>query len=266
MFFQDDWRIGRHLILNLGLRYEIDGPIKERFNRINRDFDFLTVNPIEETARANYPLNPIPEIPAADFHTPGGLLFANVGGMPRGLFNTAYNHWSPRVGLAYSITPKIVFRAGYGIFYESLGVDLINVFQQGFSQRTTAVASLDNGLTYQASLANPIPGRLLQPAGASAGLKTYLGQAPSLKSKIGCVYLFVRGNFRCPTCGIISGWMSYSRQSPRRPAPPAPPSNASDLPGAMPSSGSGSEPTPIQRSDALRLGICTASLRRMRFS
>jgi hypothetical protein len=41
------------------------------------------------------------------------------------------------------------------------------------------VPSSDNGQTYQATLGNPIPGQLLQPAGASAGLRTYVGRSPS---------------------------------------------------------------------------------------
>ena len=30
--------------------------------------------------------------------------------------------WLPRIGLAYQITDKTVLRAGYGIFYGSVGV------------------------------------------------------------------------------------------------------------------------------------------------
>src|SRR5437879_7251553 len=33
-FFHDDWRVTPKLTLNLGLRYELEGGLSERFNRI----------------------------------------------------------------------------------------------------------------------------------------------------------------------------------------------------------------------------------------
>jgi hypothetical protein len=69
-------------------------------------------------------------------------------------------------------------RGGYGIFYELLGASINDVNQQGFSQRTNVVPSLDNGLTFRASLANPMPDGALPPAAASAGLLTFVGRSP----------------------------------------------------------------------------------------
>ncbi len=178
-FLHDDWKLTRKLTLNLGLRWEYETPTTERYNRSNRGFDFLTSNPIEARARENYARNPIPEIAPQNFRVLGGLLFTGVSGVPRGLWDPDRNNFNPRIGLAYSIRPRMVLRAGYGIFFESLGVDRIDVGQQGFSQRTTLVPSLDNGLTFQATLANPFPAGFIEPAGASGGLATFLGRAPS---------------------------------------------------------------------------------------
>src|SRR5437588_865615 len=41
-FFHDDWRVTAKLTLNLGLRYELEGGLSERFNRIQRGFDLAT--------------------------------------------------------------------------------------------------------------------------------------------------------------------------------------------------------------------------------
>jgi hypothetical protein len=55
-------------------------------------------------------------------------------------------------------------------------VDTFIPQQAGFSQSTPIQASLDNGQTYQATLANPLPNGLLPALGAAGGLATNLGQ------------------------------------------------------------------------------------------
>lgn len=177
LFFQDDWKASRKLTVNLGLRYELEQPNHERYNRTNRGFDFSTANPIQAAAQANYARNPIPEIPPGAFRTVGGLLFAGVDAAPRGLWERDANNFAPRIGLAYQLRPATVLRAGYGIFFEFFGGDRVQVVQQGFSQRTNLISSLDNGLTFRATLANPFPDPLLTAPGASGGLRTYLGQS-----------------------------------------------------------------------------------------
>ena len=178
LFIQDDFKLTRNLTLNAGLRWEGELPVTERYNRTNRGFDFVTPNPVEPAARAAYARNPIPQVPVEQFRVVGGLRFAGVGGQPRGLFDTDWNNFAPRVGLAWRLGQAWVVRAGYGVFFNQMGSDRTDVYQQGFSQRTTLVPSLDNGLTFRATLANPFPDGLLEPPGASLGLKTYLGRAP----------------------------------------------------------------------------------------
>lgn len=187
LFYQDDWKVSRKLTINLGIRWEVEWPITERFNRSTRGFDFATPNPIQAAAQANYATSPIPEIAASAFQTPGGLLFAGTNGVSRGLWNLDPNNVMPRIGLAYQLGPKTVLRAGYGVFFESNGADRNTVPQTGFSQRTNLVPSLDNGLTFQSTLSNPFPSGLLQAPGASGGMNTYLGNSitffwPDLKS------------------------------------------------------------------------------------
>ncbi len=178
LYVQDNWRATRRLTLNLGLRYEYEFPTTERFNRFTRGFDFQSINPVNDAARANYARSPSPLVPVDRFQLRGGLLFAAVGGNPRGLWNPDRNNFSPRAGLAFAVRPRLVLRAGYGIFFENLGSDRTDIPQQGFDQRTSLVASLDNGQTYRASIANPFPDGILEPAGASGGLATYAGRAP----------------------------------------------------------------------------------------
>ncbi len=182
VFLQDDWKLSRKLTINLGLRYELELPTTERYNRANRGFDFSTVNPIQAQAQSNLAKNPVAGV--SNLQTIGGLLFAGVNGAPRELWQMNTRTFAPRVGLAYRLREKTVLRAGYGIFFaskdtaSSTATDV--VFQQGFSQTTNMVPSLDNGLTFHSTLDNPFPDGLLVPVGASLGLKTYLGNSVSL--------------------------------------------------------------------------------------
>ena len=88
-FFQDDYRIRRNLTLNLGLRYEYSTPIVEKNNHL-----------------ANFNLNT------------GQLVFAADGSAySRALVHPKRDDFSPRIGLAWTAMPKLVVRAGYGMFY-----------------------------------------------------------------------------------------------------------------------------------------------------
>ncbi len=176
-YLQDDYKLTKRLTLNLGLRYEYETPMTERFDRAVTAFAFGVSNPIEAQAKANYARQPIPELPADKFSALGGLTFANVGGNSRNYYTAPRLNFQPRVGIAYQLNPKTIIRSGYGIFVGSIGVNYTNTVQTGFSQSTPIQASLDTGLTFPATLANPFPTGLIAPAGSSNGLRTNLGQS-----------------------------------------------------------------------------------------
>jgi hypothetical protein len=174
MFLHDDWRVSSKLTFNLGLRYEWEGAYTERYNRLNRGFDFATASPIAAAARANYAANPIAEVAASSFAVNGGLLFAGVGGAPRSMTDADRNNIAPRVGVAYQVTQKTVLRAGYGIFYGAS--TQTGEFRNGFSVTTPYVASIDGNLRPANRIGDPFPQGLLRPVGASEGLLTLVGQ------------------------------------------------------------------------------------------
>ncbi len=178
LFFQDDWKISKKVTLNLGLRWDLESGITERFDRSVYGFDAGATSPISAAAIARYTGGAqIPELPASQFRVNGGLTFAGVGGNPRNYWSARYSNFQPRVGIAYQLDAKTVVRMGYGIFTGPIGVYYTNTIQTGFSQTTPIQATLDNGLTFPASTANPFPNGLLAPTGASQGLSTNLGQA-----------------------------------------------------------------------------------------
>ncbi len=178
-FLQDDWKLTSKLTLNLGLRYELEYPTTERYNRTVLGFDTSTPSPIQSAAQAAYARSPIAEVAANQFRVLGGLTFAGVGGNSRGLWQVDKNNFAPRFGLAYSLNSRTVVRGGYGMFYDQLGVVRRSVTQTGFSSSTSVVTSVDNGLHFIADLTNPFPNGITWPAGAGLGLMTYAGQSIS---------------------------------------------------------------------------------------
>ena len=177
IFLHDDWKVGAKLTLNLGLRYEYEWPVTERFNRSVAHFAFDQPSPIAAQAQANYARSPIPELPPSQFKVNGGLTFAGVGGNPRTYWEADRRDFMPRLGFAYQLAPRTTLRGGYGIFFDTAGVNKTAGQQAGFSQATPIQASINSGLTYVATNANPLPSGLLPPRGAEGGLSTNLGQS-----------------------------------------------------------------------------------------
>ena len=177
-FVQDDWKLTRRLTLNLGLRYEFETPMTERYDRSVRGFDRTDANPIAAKAMAAYAQNPIPQIPASQFQVLGGLLFA--GPDHHQLWSGQNTNFLPRIGVAYQLNDRTVIRSGYGIFYDTIGLNRSAAVQTGYTSSTPIQASLDNGLHYLATTANPFPGGLILPQGAAGGLTTNLGQSLAL--------------------------------------------------------------------------------------
>ena len=176
LYFQDDWKVTPKLTINIGIRWEYDLPVTERYDRLVDTFLANVSNPIEEQARANYAKNPIPEIAPEDFRVLGGLTWVTDTGT-RSPFERDTTNFMPRIGLAYQLAPKTVLRAGYGIFYDTVGVNRTRAIQTGYSQSTPVQVTLDGGETFVTTMSDPFPDGLLQPAGPAGGLTTNLGQS-----------------------------------------------------------------------------------------
>ncbi len=184
LYAQDDWRVSKRLTLNLGLRWDIEESLRERFNRVNAGFDYATISPINDEVRAAYAtiypnIKDKRDLPTPDqFVMRGGLLFAGVGGSPREPYNSYLKTVQPRFGLAYMINSKTVIRAGIGsYYYQSTQFNSSNGFQQSTNYITNSgqVGVPETSLN---TLVDPFPRGIARPAGSSLGLLTNLGQSP----------------------------------------------------------------------------------------
>ena len=156
LFIQDDWKATRKLTLNLGLRWEYEGAVHDRYNVLS-NFD--------------------PLIPSAlivpGMSLKGGLIFPAVNGVPSGIIDPSSKDFGPRFGLAYQLTRNIVIRGGYGIMYiPTVGTSYTST---GFTAATSMITSVDGGLTPYNTLSNPFPNGINLPTGSRLGAATGIG-------------------------------------------------------------------------------------------
>lgn len=186
-YVQNDWRATSRLTINMGLRYDWETPVTERFNRMTTAFDPTAVNPMSDAAQAAYTniLNSSANasnvgieilkqhLPANSFKLMGAQLFSGVNGQSRGVYKTDWTQIQPRLGFAYKLGPNTVIRAGGGRFSQA---SFDTGGQNGFSRATTFNVTSDNYFTPSDTLDNPYRTGILHPTGATLGALTNLGQ------------------------------------------------------------------------------------------
>ena len=114
-FVQDDWKAGRKLTLNLGVRYEFNPPYHEKDGNFF-NFDVATgrvVVPGEESKSRVNPLFPQNLAP---------IVTASQAGLPASLYFSDRNNIVPRIGFAYRVfhSGRTVLRGGYGVYIDDI--------------------------------------------------------------------------------------------------------------------------------------------------
>jgi Carboxypeptidase regulatory-like domain len=189
-FVQDDWRVNSHLTLNLGVRYEVNTPLSEKFGRTVSGWNPTAVNSASTAATTAFTPTAVSvndtTVSVNSINTLGGLTFPSPSwGAPYKIAD-AHGFWSPRVGFSYSPARfnKTVLHAGFGMYAgpQNLGIGNSQSasYQEGFSSETSYAATSDSYFQSESTLSNPFPNGFTQPTGSSLGTSTYLGAPASI--------------------------------------------------------------------------------------
>ncbi|MBM3727161.1 MAG: TonB-dependent receptor [Acidobacteria bacterium] len=151
-FVQDDFKITPSLTLNLGLRYELMKPPKEKFGAWSMFIPEL----------GKQVISGIGVLPQAEFDgriRSSGLVRDTVRasevGLPATITRTDYNNFAPRFGFAWRPlgSKRSVIRGGYGIFYGSSSLYRLDEYSDTYpfsiNETYAAVAGDPNAVRVQ---------------------------------------------------------------------------------------------------------------------
>jgi len=167
LFVQDDWRIKPRLILNLGVRYEI--------NTVLKDANSLLGN----------------------FLPASGLV--QVGDGINAPFHGDHNNFAPRVGIAWDIfgTGKTVFRAGAALVYEQLSYNVFLAYSNTLGLGTVPTGAIIGGTTADPQFAGGT---------IAVGSFTFPGSAVNWNgSSVGGATIFPTGAVNCSPSVTVQG-------------------------------------------------------------
>jgi hypothetical protein len=135
LYGQDQWHMTKLLSVNLGLRYDYEGPVHSAY----------------------------PNLSVFDPSLPGGLAVA--GQDVSDIYSKFWGGVSPRIGFAYQLESKTVLRGGFGLYYDSVymksvlqnnGAQNIAVFGPGLNPAGTSKVATASGLSTVVASGQPI--------------------------------------------------------------------------------------------------------------
>jgi hypothetical protein len=184
-YITDDWKINRRLTINLGLRYELFMWPTEKNGRIG-NFD---LEPFLPCFTASGGSNAVCDNPTAGFIVPSNVsatglhivdsavAVTQVANNKHTLKGQDYNNIAPRFGVAYAVNDNLVFRGGYGLFYDRPSAAFINTVFSNYPflreveitvpSGNVAIPTAFSGVPTNIPLNQWLPFRIVRAAGAN---------------------------------------------------------------------------------------------------
>lgn len=173
-YFQDDWRITPKLTLNLGMRYEVETPRKEKYN--NQAVILLNQNVQYGTG----------------YSSNAAFCFSGACGLSRTLWPTNWKGFEPRVGFSFAATPHFTARMAYGVMrlpltgYENLPDPNLNVAGQSVTS-TSGGTDPTRMTNYITNSVGPLTSAYTDLNGARGPIATAQGFSPVYVQQIDSV-------------------------------------------------------------------------------
>jgi len=203
-FLQDNLRLSGRLAVNLGVRYESYGSLR------NESGSQVFVEP------------------GAGQSIQERIANATLQTEDRSVFRPDRNNWAGRFGISYNPRSRTVVRAGYGIFYDrpfdNLFLDARNESvitavwnpNQALPLLNTAIPlaqSFQSGVDTQSSFANPLPLTIPDPNFPGVNVETQYQGILTLDSRVAHSYplelLWIDRNLRTP---YVESWFASVQQ------------------------------------------------------
>ena len=144
-YIQDDWKFSPKLTLNLGVRYSVEGQFRSKYGQ-HSNFDPSAVDPVTGQLGA----------------------IVHPGNNTDRLASRDTNNFQPRIGLAYKITDKVVFRGGFGANTIDIGFPQNRGnFQEYVAQAALQQAPGDPRPAFRISATPGVPAFNVSPDGTS---------------------------------------------------------------------------------------------------
>ena len=180
-YAQDDWKVTNRLTLNYGLRWDVELPRTERYNKLSY-WDPNAPSPIQGAINATGVSAAV--CPACS-NLRGAMRFVGQPGSQYGRAQapTQYKDFGPRLGTSFAVNDKTVIRGGFGLVFAPSSLQAAGTTgdagTEGFSGTTNFQFTHDNEQTINTTLDNPAKDGFSLPLGVAGGPGTDLGNGIS---------------------------------------------------------------------------------------